>query len=304
MNLSYLVVSALLFLLSKAKKVVKKAAKGLPPAADNDDERDQADSILDDGRDDPPFERDRADSILDDGREGPSFYRYDDEAILDSVWEDQGVESDEFARAAADLAYKRAIDEGFHPLLGDAVALAAYDKAGGQSPWYIEKKQAAIGADATGEFDEQTEDKIDLIVAVAKLASQGESKPLPQLPPASTPVPSTSPKKIDAQMFELKEPADWDLTPDQRRTHAEARKLAIKEYQKARANGQSHSVGAAMWLGRYMKSGGTRTETIYMMQRESDMPYDQQNGVWDQNTKDWVTRTTADYRASLSKKKR
>lgn len=256
------------------------------------------DSLLDDGRE--AEERDRDESMLDDGREYPSFYRYEDEAILDDVWTGHGVESDEYARNAADMAYKRAISEKYHPLVADALSLEEYDDRGGESPWYIEKKQALIGADPTGIFDDQTQDRIDLIVAAAELVRESEREH-PDRSPSSQPAALAT--TSSSQMFELSEPAEWDLTPSQKKTHAAARKLAIQEYQKARANGQSHPVGAAMWLGRYIKSGGSRKETVYMMQRECGMPYELHTGVWDQNTKKWITQQTADYRAWLSSKK-
>jgi hypothetical protein len=40
-----------------------------------------------------------------------------------------------------------------------------------------------------------------------------------------------------------------------------------------------------------------------MMQRECGMPYEWQTTVWDENTRNWVKNTTAEYRAWLSKKR-
>lgn len=306
MNLSYILASAVLFFFSRKKSKAKHTSlepRGLPPAEDAD-ERDEIDRLLDDGRDvdDDEDERDYDDSLRDDGREPPSLYRDDDETIYDDVWNGRGVDSDIYARQVADRTYNQVIADGFHPLVADAKSLEAYDAKEGESPWYIQKKQSLIGADPTGIYDQQTQDRIDLIIAAAIIVRESEG----DLPDKSSShqLPSASPSTVaNSQMFELKEPADWDLTPKERKTHAEARKLAIKEYQKARANGQSHQVGAAMWLGRYIKSGGKRKETIAMMQRESGMPDHMQNGVWDKTTYKWITGLTSDYRDWLSNKK-
>jgi hypothetical protein len=285
MNPAYLLFSALAFLIMKAKKPALKITKGLPPAAKDD--------------------RDEPEHLLDSERVNLAFLRDSDDSILDSVWEGHGVESDASARDAADYVHQQVIDAGYHPLVADARALETYDTKGGQAPDYIKAHQGLIGARETGIYDEQTEDRIELIVSLVDGGDIGlpgmlvDPRDVPSSRPSAKP-----PTVIDAKMFELKESDDWDLTPTQRKNHAAARKLAIKEYQKARANGQSHEVGAAMWLGVYMKAGGDRKATIGMMQRECGMPSSQQTSVWDENTRNWVRRITSDYRQQLATKKK